>query len=147
MSFQKIIIMGNIGKDPELKQAGGTAICNFPVAVSKSWKDESGDKQEKTEWFNIVAFRKTAEFAAKYLTKGRSVLIEGEMQTRSWEKDGQKHYRTELIAGEIRFAGPSVQPREDAPAALDTSLKGPGKSTKDIPNLAPKFDSEEVLPF
>jgi single-strand DNA-binding protein len=146
--------MGNLGKDPELKQAGGIAICNFSVAVSKSWKDDAGEKHQETEWFSVVAFRKTAEFAAKYLNKGRAVLVEGEMKTRSWEKDGQKHYRTELVAREIRFAGSSADRSAgaDTPAALDPTFAPDddiGAKIKSLPNEADKlrFDPNEPLPF
>lgn len=100
--------MGRLGKDPELKDAKGVQICNFSVATSKTWKDASGEKQEKTEWHNIVCFRKTAELAGKYLTKGRQVLIDGELQTRSWEKDdGTKAYKTEIVAHNLQFVGDS----------------------------------------
>lgn len=108
--------MGRLGKDPELKDANGLAICNFSVATSKEWKDDGGEKKERTEWHSIVCFRKTAEIAGKYLTKGRQVLIEGELQTRSWEgEDGKKNYRTEIIANNIQFIGDG-QARGERPA-------------------------------
>lgn len=121
MSVNKAIIIGRLGKDPELKEAGGTKIANFSVATSKSWKDDAGEKKEKTEWHNIVAFRKTAEFAGQWLKKGREVFIEGEIQTRSWDgDDGKKNYRTEIVAHNIQFVG--SKPESDTTASpLDTS--------------------------
>lgn len=118
--------MGRLGKDPELKNAGGIAICNFSVATSKQWKDDSGEKHEKTEWHNCVAFRKTAEIAGKYLSKGRSVLVEGELQTRSWDdKDtGAKKYKTEIVVNNLQFVGDS-KPKTDSNAVEQTDGFGP----------------------
>lgn len=103
----KVILIGRLGKDPELKDVSGTSICNFSIATSDEWKDDSGEKQEKTEWHDIVAFRKTAEIAGKYLTKGREVYIEGKLQTRSWDdkETGVKKYRTEIVAHNVQFIG------------------------------------------
>lgn len=130
----KVILLGRLGKDPELKDAKGIAICNFSIATSKEWKDDSGEKKEKTEWHNIVAFRKTAEIAGKYLTKGRQVYIEGELQTRSWEDDaGVKKYRTEIIANNIQFVGDG-KPRTDASPAVTEGAE-------------PTFDTNEEIPF
>lgn len=116
MSVNKAIIIGHLGKDPEVKDVSGTKIANFSVATSKSWKDEGGEKKEKTEWHNIVAFRKTAEFAGSWLKKGREVYIEGEIQTRSWDgEDGKKNYRTEIVAHNIQFVGPKTADTTAAP--------------------------------
>jgi len=103
----KVMLIGRLGRDPELKTtSGGLTICNFSVATSKSWKDEGGEKKEKTEWHNIVAFKKLAEISGKYLAKGRQVFIEGELQTRSWEDEsGQKKYKTEIVAHNVQFLG------------------------------------------
>ena len=96
---QRITIVGNLGKDPESKTAqNGTKICQFPMAVSEG----SGD-HETTEWFNVVAFDKRADVCSSYLKKGIKCLIEGRMHTRSWEQDGQKRSRVEVIADKIVF--------------------------------------------
>ena len=126
----RVILLGRLGKDPELKDAKGVAICNFSIATSKEWKDDSGEKKEKTEWHNIVAFRKTAEIAGKYLTKGRQVYVEGELQTRSWddEKTGTKKYRTEIVANNIQFVG------DNKTATTETSS-------------APSVDTHDEIPF
>lgn len=128
--------MGRLGKDPELKDAKGVQICNFSVATSKTWKDESGEKKEKTEWHNIVCFRKTAELAGKYLTKGRQVLIDGELQTRSWEKDdGTKAYKTEIVAHNLQFIGDS---KPSAETVGQTGFQQPETNQQTF---------EEQLPF
>lgn len=105
--INQVNLLGRIGKDPELKNAGGVPVCNFSVATSKTWKDEGGEKHEKTQWTDVVCFRKTAEIAAKYLSKGRQVYVTGELQTSSWDdkETGKKRYRTEVIAHHIEFIG------------------------------------------
>lgn len=105
-SVNKVILVGNLGRDPELKfMANGEAVCNFSIATTDSWKDKSGAKQEKTEWHNIVMYRKLAEIAGEYLKKGSSVYIEGRLQTRKWQKDGQDRYSTEIIADSMQMLG------------------------------------------
>lgn len=123
-----------MGKDPELKDAKGIAICNFSVATSKQWTDESGEKKETTTWHDVVAFRKTAEIAGKYLTKGRQVLVEGELQTRSWDdkETGKKRYKTEIIANNIQFIGDGKGKTED-PSANSGSGGTPPVSDDSIP--------------
>ena len=98
----RVILIGRLGRDPELKfTPAGKAVTNFTMATSENWKDDSGERQERTEWHRIVIWGKLAEVAAKYLTKGSQVYIEGKLQTRDWEKDGQKHYTTEIIANNM----------------------------------------------
>lgn len=130
MSVNQVILVGRLGRDPELKNINGLAIANFSLATSKSWKDESGEKQERTEWHNVCAFKKLAELAGKYLTKGRQVYVSGEIQTRSWDdKDtGAKKYRTEIIANTIQFLGDKAGA---APENGNTSDETPAPS--DIP--------------
>lgn len=113
MSFQKVIIVGRLGKEPELKYTPtGVAVCTFSMATSKKVKD-----LEETEWWSVVLWDKLAETAGQYLAKGREVLIEGEMKTRSWDKDGVKQYRTELIGRSMQFVGnkPGGDIEPDAP--------------------------------
>jgi len=101
MSFNKVILEGNLGKDPETRYTqGGDAVCNFSVATTERWTKD-GEKKEKTEWHNIVIFGKLAEIAAKYLRKGFRVLLEGKLQTRKWEKDGVTRYTTEVVVSQI----------------------------------------------
>ena len=105
--INKAIIVGNLGSDPELRYtAGGTAVCNFSVATSESYKDRDGNMVENTEWHRVVAWARLAEICGEYLKKGRQVYIEGQIQTRSWEdKDGNTKYSTEIKAREMQMLG------------------------------------------
>jgi single-strand DNA-binding protein len=104
----KAILVGNLGRDPELRQTpNGQSVVNFTLATSETWTDKSGERVERTEWHRIVAWGKTAEMCNQYLSKGRTVYIEGRIQTREWEdKDGNKRYTTEINANTVNFIGP-----------------------------------------
>jgi single-strand DNA-binding protein len=106
-SVNKAIIVGNLGKDPEVRYTqGGQAVCSFTVATNEKWKDKGGADQERTEWHRIVAWGKLAELCGEYLSKGRTVYVEGRLQTRDWtNKEGQKQYTTEVVAREVVFLG------------------------------------------
>ena len=100
----KAIIVGNLGRDPEVRfTSGGRAVAKFPVATTEKWTDQQGQRQEKTEWHNIVAWRKLAEICGEWLKKGRRVYIEGRIQTRSYDdkNTGQKRYITEIVADDM----------------------------------------------
>ena len=106
--INKAIIVGNLGRDPEVRYtANGNAIANITVATTESWKDkQSGERQEKTEWHRVVFFGRLAEIAGEYLKKGAQVYIEGRLQTRKWEdKSGQERYTTEIVANEMQMLG------------------------------------------
>jgi len=108
MSVNKVIILGRLGQNPELKYTpSGSAVCQFSLATSENWTDKSGQKQEKTEWHRIVVWGKLAELCNQYLIKGRQVYLEGKLQTRSWDDktSGQKRYTTEINAQTIQFIG------------------------------------------
>lgn len=107
MSVNKVILVGNLGKDPELRYtAAGTAVCTFSIATSDRFKDKDGQQQEKTEWHNIVAWRQLAEICGKYLVKGRQVYIEGKIQSRTYDdRDGNKRYITEIVADQMQMLG------------------------------------------
>ncbi len=104
-------IIGNLGKDPELRYSpSGTAVCNFSMATSEKWKDKNtGEQVEKTEWHRCVSFGKQAEVLGKYLVKGSQVYVEGKLQTRQYEKDGQTHYATDIVVQEFTFLGVGQQ--------------------------------------
>jgi single-strand DNA-binding protein len=107
-SINKVIIIGNLGKDPEIRYTpNGSAVCNITVATSRQWKDKnSGDKQEETEWHRIVFFDRMAEIAGEYLKKGRPVYVEGRLKTRKWtDKDGVEKYTTEIMAENMQLLG------------------------------------------
>lgn len=106
-SVNKVILVGNLGRDPEVRfMPNGEAVCNFSIATTDSWKDKAGAKQERTEWHNIVMYRKLAEIAGEYLKKGSSVYVEGRLQTRKWQtKEGQDRYTTEIISDQMQMLG------------------------------------------
>ncbi len=106
-SVNKVILVGNLGRDPELRYTpGGSAVANFTLATNEKWRDKDGNNQERTEWHRIVVWNRTAENCAQYLHKGSSVYLEGKLQTREWEdKDGHKRYTTEINALTVQFLG------------------------------------------
>ena len=106
-SVNKVIILGNLGRDPETRYTtGGDAVTNLNIATSEQWKDKSGEKQERTEWHRVVLFGRQAEIAGEYLKKGRSVYIEGRLQTRKYtDKDGVEKYSTEIVADRMQLIG------------------------------------------
>jgi len=103
----KVILIGNLGRDPELRYTQqGTAVANFSIATTENWTSREGKREERTEWHRIVAWGKTAELCSQYLSKGRTVYIEGRIQTREWEnKEGQKQRTTEIVAQTVQFLG------------------------------------------
>lgn len=106
--INKVILVGNLGKDPEMKYtASGAAIANLTVATSESWNDkQTGEKKEQTEWHRVVFFRRLAEVAGEYLRKGSQVYIEGKLQTRKWQdQNGQDRYTTEIVGNEMQMLG------------------------------------------
>ena len=107
MSVNKVILLGRLGQDPELKYTpGGSPVCNFSLATTESWTDKGGQKQEKTEWHRVVVWGKLAELCNQYLSKGRQAFLEGRLQTRSWDdKEGNKRYTTEILASTVQFIG------------------------------------------
>ena len=104
--INKVILIGNLGKDPETRYTpSNAAVTNLTIATSDSWRDkQSGEQQERTEWHRVVCWNRTAEIAAEYLKKGSKVYIEGRLQTRKWQaKDGQDRYTTEIVANDLQF--------------------------------------------
>lgn len=123
--INKVIAIGNLGQDPETRYTqGGSPVTNFSIAVSEKWKDkQSGETREETEWINCTAFGRLAEVCSQYLRKGSKVYIEGKMKTSSWEKDGQKHYRTGVNVREMQMLG--GQPSSQGDRAVDNPLPTP----------------------
>ncbi|MCK9408445.1 MAG: single-stranded DNA-binding protein [Bacteriovoracaceae bacterium] len=136
-SLNKVQLIGNLGKDPELKYTpSGVAVATFSIATSESWKDQDGNQQEKTEWHNIVAWRKLAEICGEYLKKGKKVYLEGKLQTRNYEKDGIKRYITEIVADQLIML--------DGGGGKGNSNSGPAAESTPVHSDAPKDDD---LPF
>ncbi len=135
-SVNKVILIGNLGKDPELRYApSGSAVASFSLATSEQWKDQEGNPQERTSWHNIVVWGKLAEIAAEYLKKGRKVYLEGRLQYRDYEtKDGTKRYITEVVVNDLVMLGSPRQ--EGAEKEENTSAGAPSVS-----------EDKEDLPF
>lgn len=155
-SVNKVILMGNLGRDPEVRfMPNGDAVCNFSIATTDTWKDKAGERQEKTEWHNIVMYRRLAEIAGEYLKKGRPVYIEGRLQTRKWQtKEGQDRYSTEIIADSMQMLGgrDSSSPQENSNAEekpKDDFDQSPNRVNERNPsNTGSAFDEfEDDIPF
>ena len=128
----KVILVGNLGKDPEIRHLeGGAAVANFTLATSETYKDKTGARQESTEWHNIAVWRGLAEIAEKYLKKGMTIYIEGKLRTRSWDdKDGHKRYTTEIVGDTFTIL--SKKENNSSGATDDGSQSGP-KVGDDLP--------------
>lgn len=143
MSVNKVLLIGRLGNDPEVKAIGqGSTVAQFNIATSENWVDKSGQKQERTEWHRIVVWGKLADICGKHLSKGRQVYVEGRLQTRSWEdKQGQKRYTTEIVANTVQFLG-SASERSSNPNAGHSS-------DSDFQDFGPEpsFDNNDEIPF
>lgn len=141
-SVNKAIIVGNLGKDPEVKfLTNGDAVCSFSIATTDSWKDKEGQKQEKTEWHNIVMYRKLAEIAGEYLKKGSPIYVEGALQTRKWtNKEGQERYTTEIVANSMQMLGGKPQEKQQTP-------QEPQEDKYEAPKPSVEGDDNEDIPF
>ena len=117
--LNKVILIGRLGREPELRfMPNGEAVCNFPVATSESWKDKNGQRQEATEWHNVTMYRKLAEIAGQYLTKGSQVYLEGKIQSRKYQgKDGIERTAYEIIANEMKMLGGNSQATQEQQTA------------------------------
>ena len=148
MSLNKCMIIGNLGRDPEMRYTpSGQAVTQFTVAVNRNYKDAQGERQEETEWFRVVAWGQQAEFSAEYLRKGAKVYVEGRLQTRQWEgQDGQKRYTTELVANTIQNL--ERRPREDTgdPGVAPDATRAPRPATRPATEQAAEPDYDD-LPF
>lgn len=127
-SVNKVILLGNLGRDPETRYTtGGDAVTNLRIATSEQWKDKSGEKQERTEWHSVVLFGRQAEVAGEYLKKGRSVYIEGRLQTRKYtDKEGVEKYSTEIVADRMQLLGGRGEGGSDAEFGGSATSSGGG---------------------
>ena len=141
--INKVIIVGNLGQDPEIKYtAGGAAVTTLSIATSDSWKDkDSGMDQERTEWHRVVLWRRLAEVAGEYLKKGSKVYIEGQLQTRKWEQEGQTRYTTEIIARDMQFLDSKGSSNT---SSTQKSSEMNDQSVADVPDSA--IDDDDI-PF
>lgn len=142
MYLNKALIIGNLTRDPELKALpSGIKVCQFSLATNRVWKDKNGAKQEAADYHNVVVFGRSAELAAQYLKKGASALVEGRMQTRSWDdKEGKKNYRTEVVADRVQFG-----PRGTGTGAPSAPAKA-GDEQPAAPADTIDYPEEEINP-
>ena len=164
MSVNKVILIGRLGKDPETRyMTNGEAVTNATLATSENWKDKSGEKQEKTEWHNLVFYRRLAEIAGEYLKKGSQIYVEGKLQTRKWQtKEGQDRYTTEIVVNEMTMLGgkssgsgsfevvenersEGSSSRPNKPASSSGSAAAPAKSAPAAKSSFDNFDDD--IPF
>ncbi|MEC8644037.1 MAG: single-stranded DNA-binding protein [Pseudomonadota bacterium] len=138
--INKVILVGNLGRDPETRYLpSGGAVTNVSLATSRSWKDrDSGEQKEKTEWHRIVFFNRLAEIAGEYLKRGSKVYVEGELRTREWEKEGQKHFTTEIVGNEMQMldskgGSSDYETSNSSSGATPTSLSSSEMIDDDIP--------------
>jgi len=138
-SLNKVQIIGNLGKDPELNYTpSGMAVCRFSVATTDTWTDKAtGERKDKTEWHRIVVFQKLAENCGKYLTKGSPVYVEGKLQTNSYEKDGINRYATDILASAIQFLGQKPQGQQQGYQNTGNNQQRPPVNQGFNPNAAP----------
>lgn len=148
----KVIIVGNLGADPEIRHIqGGDAVATLSVATSETWKDKSGEKQERTEWHRVVMWRRLAEIAQQYLRKGSKVYLEGKLQTRKWQaQDGSDRYTTEIVADQMQM----LDSRADGSQSASRSQGRPSVQggSRDAQNAsyaaqAPSADFDQDIPF
>jgi single-strand DNA-binding protein len=159
-SLNKVILIGNLGRDPETRYLpNGDAVTSISVATTETWKDKSGEKQEKTEWHRVSLFRRLGEVAGEYLKKGSQVYIEGRIEYREYEKDGQKRYSTDIIASEMKMLGSrqgSGDPvdrdggaSEDRPSRSSAGAGGGGGGSRGggVPAKKKVDDFDDDIPF
>jgi single-strand DNA-binding protein len=157
-SVNKVILIGNLGKDPELRYTpSGTAVASFSLATNERYKDKEGNWQDRTEWHKIVAWQRLAEIAGEYLKKGRTCYIEGRLQTRSWDdkESGQKKYSTEIVASDLVLLGGQGQGQGQGQGGRDHDEEAaPARSRSASASQAPAHDdagsqgiTDDDIPF
>ena len=131
-SVNKVILVGNLGRDPEVKQVNGQSVANFSIATSEKYKNKAGEQIEETEWHNIVIWGKLVEIVEQYVTKGSTVYLEGKLKTRKWEKDGVTKYATDIVADKMQMLGGKGEKKE---------------SSQQAPADDSAFDDTDTIPF
>ena len=130
-SYNRVILMGHLTRDPELKELQNGSVCNFGIAVNESWKDKSGEKQERVTFVDCTAWNGTGEAIAKYLEKGRAIHIEGRLQQDQWEdKDGQKRSKLKVVVESFQFADSKRDDARDQRQSSNTTSRGGGYKAK-----------------
>ena len=132
--MQKVQVIGNLGKDPEIKTFdSGGKVCNFSIAANEKWKDKNGETQEHTEWFNVQVWGRLADVAEKYLRKGSQIYIEGKNRTRTYEKDGETKYITEVVVHYLEMLGSAPERTDAKPKPEEPKKQEPEEGKDDLP--------------
>ena len=155
MSVNKVILVGHLGKDPEVRyMPSGEAVANVTLATSETWKDKTGEKQEKTEWHNIVFYKRLGEIAGQYLKKGSLIYVEGRITTEKWQdKEGKDRYTTKVVANEMKMLGSKSSGGSsfevvEKPSASEEFSSAPAASKKTAPAAKSNFDNfDDDIPF
>lgn len=149
MYINKVILYGNLTRDPEVRALpSGQQVVSFGIATNRTYKDKDGAKQEQSEFHNVVAFGKLADVMGQYLKKGRPVYVEGRIQTRSWDKDGQKQYRTEIVVDTFQFGPSAMGGGQGGDSAPTSSSAAPAKGKSDEKLDYPEEEiNPEDIPF
>lgn len=152
MSVNKVILVGRLGQNPELRHTpSGAAVAHFSIATNENWTDKSGQKQNRTEWHRIVVWSKLADLCAKYLTKGREVYLEGRLQTRQWQdQSGQTRYTTEIQAQTVQFLGGGQQAQANGEAPEAREVPAFDAAPEGAPQAGPSGGAsltDEDIPF
>ena len=147
--INKVILVGNLGQDPDTRyMPNGNPVTNITVATTKNWKDrETGENRDRTEWHRVVFFNRLAEIVNEYLRKGSKVYLEGELRTRQWERDGQKHYTTEIVANEMQMLDSRGGMSSDSSAPSGGPSGGPSRRSQDELEPPPEDDFDDDIPF
>ncbi len=146
MYLNKAIVIGNLTRDPELKSLpSGIKVCSFSLATNRVWKDKNGARQESADYHNVVVFGRQAETVAQYMKKGSSILVEGRMQTRSWDDktSGEKKYRTEIVADRTQF-GPKAGATGGNAGTTSVGSQAPAKETEEMDSI--EYPEEDINP-
>ena len=151
MTVNKVILVGYLGRDPEVRyMPNGDAVCNFSIATSESWKDQSGQRQERTEWHAITLYRKLAEIAGQYLKKGSLVCIEGKIQSRKYtDKQGVERTAYEIIGNEMKMLGGRNDNPQPAPSTQSSAPPAPPRAqgAQSAASVQPAADIDDDIPF
>lgn len=147
MSYNKVLLIGNVGRDPEVRHLeSGTSVATFTLATTERYKDKNGQYQDQTEWHNIVCWRNLADLSQNYINKGSQIFVEGKIRTRSWtDQTGQKRYTTEIIADNIRLLGKKGESQQHAAAPVQPAAGQPQQYA--AANDFPAEDPSDDLPF
>ncbi|MEI7758700.1 MAG: single-stranded DNA-binding protein [bacterium] len=151
-SINQVMLMGNLTRDPELRQIpSGQSVCSFSLALNRSYKDASGEWKEATDYIDVVAWANLGERVAQYVTKGRRVLVQGKLQSRSWEQDGAKRSKVEVLASDVTFldsrGGPEAEPRDNDSQGAPASKKPAKEESVVIDDIGDEPINLDDIPF